>query len=99
MHALTKAKWLNLYKLQLRYGRVPTKWRHPKESSQLLVRPPRNFIAEHNWFWIGYLEEFPDYLTQGVTLEDLREHLRDLYKDLSSGEIPSVRRAAELEVA
>jgi len=50
-------------------------------------------------FWLGYLEEFPDYLTQGVTLEDLREHLRDLYKDLSSGQIPSVRRVAELEVA
>jgi hypothetical protein len=50
-------------------------------------------------FWLGYLEEFPDYLTQGTTLEDLREHLRDLYKDLSSGEIPSVRRVAELEVA
>jgi hypothetical protein len=50
-------------------------------------------------YWLGYLDEFPDYLTQGVTLEDLREHLRDLYKDLSSGEIPSVRRAAELEVA
>lgn len=50
-------------------------------------------------FWLGYLEEFPDYLTQGVTLDDLREHLRDLYKDLSSGQIPSVRRVAELEVA
>jgi hypothetical protein len=50
-------------------------------------------------YWLGYLDEFPDYLTQGVTLEDLREHLRDLYKDLSSGEIPSVRRVAELEVA
>jgi hypothetical protein len=50
-------------------------------------------------FWLGYLEEFPDYLTQGTTLEDLREHLRDPYKDLSSGEIPSVRRVAELEVA
>ena len=24
--------------------------------------------------WLGYLEEFPDYLTQGVDLEDLREH-------------------------
>jgi len=50
-------------------------------------------------FWLGYLEEFPDYLTQGQTLEDLQEHLKDLYRDLVSGEIPSVRRVAELEVA
>jgi hypothetical protein len=50
-------------------------------------------------FWLGYLEEFPDYLTQGESWEDLREHLRDLYRDLTSGEIPAVRRVAELEVA
>jgi hypothetical protein len=50
-------------------------------------------------FWLGYLEEYPDYLTQGESLEDLKEHLRDLYRDLSSREIPAVRRLAELEVA
>lgn len=49
--------------------------------------------------WLGYLEEFPDYMTQGESLEDLRDHLRDLYQELTSGNIPAVRRAAELEVA
>ena len=48
--------------------------------------------------WLGYLEEFPDYLTQGQTLEDLQENLRDLHGDLTSGEIPGVRRVAELLV-
>lgn len=48
--------------------------------------------------WLGYLEEFPDYMTQGENLEELRENLRDIYKDLSSGEIPGVRRVAELQV-
>jgi hypothetical protein len=33
-------------------------------------------------FWLGYLEEFPDYMTQGTSVEDLQEHLRDLYRDL-----------------
>jgi len=33
-------------------------------------------------FWLGYLEEFPDYPTQGESLEDLKEHLRDLYREL-----------------
>ena len=50
-------------------------------------------------FWLGYLEEYPDYMTQGESLEDLQEHLRDLYADLSGGHIPAVRRVAELEVA
>ena len=49
--------------------------------------------------WLGYLEEYPDYLTQGTSLTDLEEHLRDLLKDLSSGVIPSVRKVAELHVA
>ena len=49
--------------------------------------------------WIGYLEDYPDYMTQGEALEELKENLRDIYKDLSSGVIPHVRRVAELGVA
>ena len=49
--------------------------------------------------WLGYLEEFSDYMTQGETLDDLKEHLEDLYKELTSGKIPYVRRVAELEVS
>ncbi len=39
--------------------------------------------------WLGYFEQFPDYLTQGDSLEDLQEHLKDLFRDLRSGEILS----------
>ncbi len=49
--------------------------------------------------WIGYLEEYPDYWTQGETESELRENLIDLHKDLTSGVIPSVCRVAELEVS
>jgi predicted RNase H-like HicB family nuclease len=48
--------------------------------------------------WLGYFVEFPDYLTQGETLAELEENLRDLYRDLTSGEIPGIRRIAELKV-
>ena len=48
--------------------------------------------------WLGHLEEFPDYMTQGESLRDLEEHLRDLHKDLTSGVIPHVRKTAELQV-
>ena len=50
-------------------------------------------------FWLGYLEEYPDYMTQGKTLEELVENLKDLFKDLHGGAIPHVRRVAELEIA
>ena len=49
--------------------------------------------------WLGYLEEFPDYMTQGETQEELQENLRNIYEELTSGRIPSVRRVAELQVA
>lgn len=48
--------------------------------------------------WIGYFEQFPDYLTQGESLSDLEDNLKDLYRDLTSGEIPGVRSVAELVV-
>lgn len=50
-------------------------------------------------FWLGYLDEFPDYTTQGTSLDDLKDHLLDLHRDLSSGAIPAARRHAELQVA
>jgi predicted RNase H-like HicB family nuclease len=49
--------------------------------------------------WLGYLQEFPDYMTQGESLDDLKENLKDLYEELTSGRIPGVRRVAELQIA
>ena len=49
--------------------------------------------------WLGYIQEYPDYWTQGESLEDLKEHLKDLYEDLTSGEIPGIRRVGELMVS
>jgi predicted RNase H-like HicB family nuclease len=54
---------------------------------------------EEDGAWLGYLQEYPDYWTQGQSLEDLKEHLSELYADLTSGEIPAVRRVEELIVA
>jgi hypothetical protein len=50
-------------------------------------------------FWLGYLQDYPDYMTQGETLDELKENLQDIYRDLTSGEIPGVRRVDELVVA
>ena len=38
--------------------------------------------------WLGYLEEYPDYWTQGDSLDELGKQLKDLYFDLTSGQIP-----------
>jgi hypothetical protein len=49
--------------------------------------------------WLGYLEEYPDYWTQGETLDDLREHFQDLFRDMTSGQIPGIRRVGELTIS
>ena len=49
--------------------------------------------------WLGFLDEYPDYMTQGTSLDDLKEHLLDLYNDLSSGVVPHVRQHSELKLA
>ena len=53
-------------------------------------------IWEEDGGWLGYLQEYPDYWTQGETLQDLRDHLADLYQDITSGAIPGIRKVEEL---
>jgi len=38
--------------------------------------------------WIGYLQEYPDYWTQGETLDDLKAHLNDLQQELRRRHFP-----------
>jgi len=49
--------------------------------------------------WIGHLDDYPDYWTQGETLDHLKDHLKDLYQELTSGHIPEVRRVGELVIS
>lgn len=50
-------------------------------------------------FYIGYLNDYPDYLTQGQTKQDLTEQLKDLLIDLESGQVPFIHKVEELLVA
>ena len=54
---------------------------------------------EEDGAWLGYLQDFPDYRTQGETLEDLQEHLRDLYADLIGGQLSAIRKVDDLVVS
>lgn len=49
--------------------------------------------------WLGYLQDYPDYWTQGESEVELKEHLRDLHQDITGGQIPGVRKVEDLEVA
>ena len=50
-------------------------------------------------FFIGFLNEYPDYQTQGLNKQELVENLKDLLVDLESDQVPYVRKVEELLVA
>ena len=47
--------------------------------------------------WLGYLEEYPDYRTQGETIEDLEDHLKDIYKELIWWRHPTYSKSCRIE--
>lgn len=49
--------------------------------------------------FLGYLNDYPDHWTQGESLQDLKDHLRDLHETFSSGAISGIKKAEELELA
>lgn len=50
-------------------------------------------------YFLGFLNDYPDYSTQGMSKEELVRNLRDLLVDLESGDVPYVRKVEELVVA
>lgn len=50
-------------------------------------------------FYIGFLNDYPDYVTQGSTKEELAENLKDLLTDMESGQVPYIHKVEELLVA
>ncbi len=43
--------------------------------------------------YLGYLNDDSDHWTQGTDHEDLKEPLRDLYREFSEDDLPGIRRA------
>jgi predicted RNase H-like HicB family nuclease len=63
------------------------------------VRSVKYTFWQDGEFFLGYLNEYPDYWTQGYSKEELLEHLKDLLTDLESEEIPFIRKVEEMAVA
>ncbi len=50
-------------------------------------------------FFLGFLNDYPDYETQGYSKVELLENLQDLLKDLESGEVPFIKKVEEMVIA
>ena len=56
------------------------------------------YKEEKGWF-VGHIQEYPDYESQGKTLEELRGNLIEIYNDLHQGLVPDAKPFQILEVA
>jgi hypothetical protein len=71
---------------------------YAESQNRGLMKSKITYWQEKDGKFLGYLNEFPDYWTQGEDHADLVEHLRDLYHELSQGDSPGIRRVKEIEV-
>jgi predicted RNase H-like HicB family nuclease len=54
-------------------------------SSGITMERKKYVFWQADDMWLGYLDEYPDYMTQGETLEELKENLMDIFNELNSG--------------
>jgi predicted RNase H-like HicB family nuclease len=57
------------------------------------------YWLEDDGKFLGYLNDYPDHWTQGESLQDLKEHLRDLHETFSLEAIPGIKKVEDLELA
>ena len=54
---------------------------------------PYTYWKEPDGWWLGYWNDYPEYMTEGETLQELEDMLRDLRDGINAmvrdGEIPS----------
>lgn len=56
------------------------------------------YKKEKEWF-IGHIQEYPDYESQGKTVDELRENLIEIYNDINKGLVPDAEPFQLLKVA
>jgi len=49
-------------------------------------------------FWLGRLREFPEMMTQGRTLKELEENMRDAYQMMILADVPEGYALKEITV-
>ena len=50
-------------------------------------------------FFLGYLNDYPDYQTQAYSEDELLESLKDLLTGIESGQVPYIRKVEEMAIA
>jgi hypothetical protein len=56
------------------------------------------YWKDDGWY-VGYLNDYPDYTTQGETFDEFEDMLRSLYKDIQDFEFSFVCHRGKLKIS
>ena len=90
------------------FGIAQSSWYHehiPRQRPMVWTQSGGSDMKQKITHWkesdgkyLGYLNDYPEHWTQGDNLEDLKEHLLDLYKEFSKNDLPGIKKVEEIEV-
>jgi len=55
------------------------------------------YKEEDGWY-VGHVQEYPEYESQGETLDELKVNLLEIYNDIKNGLVPDVKPSKILEL-
>jgi predicted RNase H-like HicB family nuclease len=53
------------------------------DSKGIMMERKKYVFWKDDDMWLGYLDEYLNYITQGETLEELKENLKDIFNELN----------------
>jgi len=56
------------------------------------------YRKDDGWY-VGYLDDYPDYTTQGETLKEFEDMLLSLYEDIKTYDFSFIRNHGYLKIA
>lgn len=53
---------------------------------------------EENGWYVGHIQEYPEYESQGKTLDELKQNILDIYADIKEGLVSEAKPSKVLEL-
>jgi len=64
----------------LSIGSIKLKLKHLKQIKLMDKTPLKYTYWQDEDMWLGYLDEYKDYMTQRESMDELKENLIDIYR-------------------
>src|SRR5271165_3472597 len=63
-------------------------WKRHKQETPIM-QTIKIVVWEKDGAWLGFLQDYPDYWTQGKSRDKLRKNLKEFHMDISSVRFPA----------